>query len=41
MIANAETYKQEELIFDVQKNKKISTQEVIKIYLKGDGLKMV
>ncbi len=34
-------YKQEELIFDVQKNKKISIQELIKLYLKGDGLKMI
>lgn len=34
-------YKQEELIFDIQKNKKISIQELIKLYLKGDGLKMI
>jgi hypothetical protein len=34
-------YKQEELIFDVQKNKKITSKELIKTYLKGDGLKMV
>ena len=40
-ILEIKPYKQEELIFDTQKNKKITTQELIKTYLKGDGLKMV
>lgn len=35
------SYKKEELIYDLQKNKKITTQELIKNYLKGDGLKMI
>jgi hypothetical protein len=34
-------YRKEELIFDVSKNKKITTNELISQYLKGDGLKMV
>ena len=34
-------YKQEELIYDIQKKKKINTQELIKTYLKTDGLKMI
>jgi len=34
-------YKKEETIYDLQKNKKITTQELIKNYLKGDGLKMM
>lgn len=34
-------YKKEELIYDIQKKKKITTQELIKNYLKGDGLKMM
>lgn len=35
------SYKKEELIFDIQKNKKITLNELIKSYLKGDGLKMI
>jgi len=35
------SYKEEELIFDIQKKKKITTNELIKSYLKGDGLKMI
>jgi hypothetical protein len=34
-------YKKEELIYDIQKKKKITSQELIKHYLKGDGLKMM
>jgi hypothetical protein len=34
-------YKKEETIYDLQKNKKITAQELIKNYLKGDGLKMI
>lgn len=34
-------YKKEELIFDIQKNKKITTNELIKDYLKSDGVKMI
>lgn len=34
-------YKQEELIYDIQKKKKITTHELIKSYLRGDGLKMI
>lgn len=34
-------YKKEETIFDLQKNKKIKTQDLIKTYLKGDGIKMI
>jgi hypothetical protein len=34
-------YKEEDLIYDVVNKKKITTQEFIKKYLKGDGLKMV
>ena len=34
-------YKEEELIYDIQKKKKITTQELIKSYLRGDGLKMM
>lgn len=34
-------YRKEETIFDVQKNKKITTQELIKNYIKGDGIKMI
>jgi hypothetical protein len=34
-------YKEEELIYDIQKKKKITTQELIKTYLRGDGLKMM
>ena len=35
------TYKEEELIYDVKRKTKITSQEFIKRYLKGDGLKMV
>jgi hypothetical protein len=34
-------YKEEEKIFDIQKNKKITTRELIKNYIKGDGVKMI
>jgi hypothetical protein len=34
-------YKKEEKIYDLTKNKKITTQQLIKSYLKGDGLKMI
>ena len=34
-------YKEEDLIYDVKNKTKITTQEFIKKYLKGDGLKMV
>jgi hypothetical protein len=34
-------YRKEESIFDVSKNKKITTNELISQYLKGDGLKMI
>jgi hypothetical protein len=34
-------YKKEETIFDIQTNKKITTQELIKKYIKGDGVKMI
>jgi hypothetical protein len=40
-ILQIKPYKQEELIFDIQINKKITTKELIKKYLKGDGLKMI
>jgi hypothetical protein len=34
-------YKEEDLLYDVKNKSKITTQEFIKTYLKGDGLKMV
>jgi hypothetical protein len=34
-------YKEEELIYDVKRKTKITSQEFIKRYLRGDGLKMV
>ena len=34
-------YKKEERIYDLTKNKKITSQQLIKTYLKGDGLKMI
>ena len=34
-------YKKEEKIYDLTKNKKITAQQLIKTYLKGDGLKMI
>jgi predicted transcriptional regulator with HTH domain len=35
------SYKKEETIYDLTKKKKITTQQLIKTYLKGDGLKMI
>ena len=40
-ILNLKPYRDEDLIYDVRNKKKITTQEFIKRYLKGDGLKMV
>ena len=40
-ILHLKPYRDEDLIYDVKKKKKITTQEFIKRYLKGDGLKMV
>ena len=40
-ILQMKPYRQEELIYDVDKNRKITANELIKQYLKGDGLKMV
>ncbi len=40
-ITKINSYKTEDKLFDLQKNKKITTQEFIKNYLRGDGLKMV
>lgn len=34
-------FKKEELIFDIKQNKKITTEKLIRNYLKGDGLKMI
>lgn len=34
-------YKEEDLIYDIKNKSKVTTQEFIKTYLKGDGLKMV
>ena len=34
-------YKKEELIYDVKESKKITVYELIKKYLRGDGMKMV
>jgi len=34
-------YKKEELIYDIKEGKKITTQELMKKYLKGDGMKMI
>ena len=34
-------YNVEEKIYDVQKNKKIETEQLINDYLKGDGIKMI
>jgi predicted Fe-Mo cluster-binding NifX family protein len=34
-------YKKEELIYDIKDGKKITVQELVKKYLRGDGLKMV
>jgi hypothetical protein len=40
-ILNLKPYRDEDLIYDVKNKKKITTQEFIRRYLKGDGLKMV
>ena len=40
-ILNLKPYRDEDLIYDVKNKKKITTQEFIKRYLKGNGLKMV
>jgi predicted Fe-Mo cluster-binding NifX family protein len=34
-------YKKEELIYDIKEGKKITVQELVKKYLRGDGLKMM
>jgi hypothetical protein len=34
-------YKKEELIYDIKEGKKITVQDLIKKYMRGDGLKMV
>ena len=34
-------YKTEETLFDIQTNEKITTQTLIKKYIKGDGVKMI
>jgi predicted Fe-Mo cluster-binding NifX family protein len=34
-------YKKEELIYDIKESKKITVQDLIKKYMRGDGLKMV
>ena len=40
-ILQIKPYREEESIFDVQKKKKITTKDLIKTYLKTDGLKMI
>lgn len=40
-LLNVSPFKQEELIFDLQTKIKISSQELLKKYFKGDGLKML
>ncbi len=40
-IVEVRPYKQEELIYDVENRRKITAHDLIKRYLKGDGLKMV
>jgi hypothetical protein len=40
-LTNIDYYKKEEKIYDLTKNKRITTQQLIKNYLKGDGLKMI
>ena len=40
-ILQIKPYREEELIFDVQKKKKITTKDLIKTYLKTEGLKMI
>jgi hypothetical protein len=34
-------YKKEELIYDIKEGKKITVQDLIKKYMRGDGLKMI
>lgn len=34
-------YKKNELIYDIKEGKKITTQELMRKYLKGDGMKMI
>ena len=38
---NISHYKKEEKIYDLTKNKRITAHQLIKTYLKGDGLKMI
>jgi hypothetical protein len=40
-IVEISTFKKEEKLFDVHQNKKISVSDIIKKYLRGDGLKMI
>jgi hypothetical protein len=40
-ILQIKTYRDEELLYDVQKKKKITSKDLVKTYLKGDGLKMI
>jgi len=40
-LSHITTYKKEESLYDLQKKKKITTQELIKSYLKHDGMKML
>ena len=40
-IIKISVYNQEEKIFDIQQSKKIDTKELLRKYLKGDGLKMI
>lgn len=40
-IVEISIYKKEEKLFDVNQNKKISVSDIIKKYLRGDGLKMI
>jgi hypothetical protein len=40
-ILSINPYKKEDLIYDVKNKSKITTQEFIRKYLKGDGLKMI
>ena len=40
-IVEISTYKKEEKLFDIKERKKISVSDLIKKYLRGDGLKMI
>ena len=40
-ILKIKPYREEELIFDIQNKKKITTKDLIKTYLKTDGLKLI